>query len=304
MNLTLGICWIEDQASEAEVQAVENAVRANGFEPEIERVGTEEEIRQFAANQEHFQDYELIVLDLMLGRGLRGDELAPQVRRRFRSTPILFYSADTEDNLRRAMAEKRVDGVYCAHRDRLAVRVGELVLDLSPALNRLSGMRGLAARIVAECDQEFRQILRGLTARQVSESDLVASLRRRVSQTRSEQVARLSKKERLEDLLGDQAVSSGLLFAEVFACMEPLSLTDEVRDARRSIRRYGQLVLERRNTLAHALEKRERDGWKIVRRGSNPDVTVRDFPEYRSQFLSHLRDVRRLRELLVQQEST
>ena len=126
MNLTFGICWIEDQASDAEIEAVEEAVRANGFEPEMCRIETQDKIREFAKQQQNFYDFDLILLDLMLGEGLRGDDLAPEVRGAFRSTPILFYSAENEHRLRGRMAEKLVEGVYCTHRDRLPERVGEL----------------------------------------------------------------------------------------------------------------------------------------------------------------------------------
>ena len=178
MNLTFGICWIEDQASDPERDAVARAVRANGFEPNIDPVETEEDIRAFADRQHHFQDYDLILLDLRLGDGLRGDELAPAVRQSFRSTPILFYSAVPEQDLRRSMAEKAVDGVYCTSRVMLSTRVQHLVSDLTPALNRLSGMRGLAARVVAECDQDFREIILHLSEEHGSEADIVESFKR------------------------------------------------------------------------------------------------------------------------------
>ena len=115
MNLTFGICWIEDQAGDAEVAAVEEAVRNCGFEPELERLEREDDIREFARRQEHFQDYDLILLDLRLGAGLRGDDLAQEVRNRFRSTPILFYSAEDVRILRRAMADRfGRRGLLCA----------------------------------------------------------------------------------------------------------------------------------------------------------------------------------------------
>lgn len=71
MSLNFGICWIEDQASDAEVEKVADAVRASGFEPLIERIEKEDDIREFAARQNHHQDFDLILLDLNLGRGLR-----------------------------------------------------------------------------------------------------------------------------------------------------------------------------------------------------------------------------------------
>ena len=298
VNLTFRICWVEDQASDAEVDAVKDAVRANGFEAEIDAVKTEQRIDEFAEQQRHFHDFDLILLDLMLGDGLRGDDLAPKVRGGFRSTPILFYSAETAKKLRKMMAAKGIEGVYCTHRRSLATRVGELVHDLSPALNRLSGMRGLAARVVAECDDEFRTILLHLAGGLVPETDLVQSLKQRVNTAKTRQTGRIGSINTLVDLLDQQAISSGLLFDEV---RDRISgpLPDETFALRRALNNYPELVLSRRNTLAHALEDRTGAGWRIIRRGSNPNLTVDDFAQYRADFLTHLRDVRRLRKLLV-----
>ena len=303
MNLTFGICWIEDQASDAEVEAVEEAVRNCGFEPELERIESEDEIQKFARRQEQFQDYDLILLDLRLGANVRGDDLAVGVRARFRSTPILFYSAVEVNALRESMAKRLVEGVYCVHRNRLSIRVGELVSDLSPALNRLSGMRGLAARVVAECDQEFRQVLLYWGRDEEREAELVGSIKQRARTVNNNQIESISKIARLGDLLADPASSSGLLFHEVYTQVGRLEVSDEVKATRREVRQYGEKVLAVRNALAHALEERTEGGWRIARREPHADVTVEKFPLYRSDFFAHLRHVRRLRELLVDPEA-
>lgn len=299
MNLTFGICWIEDQASEAEIESVEAAVRAAGFEPDVYRIAAEDEIRAFAKQQEHFQDYDLILLDLRLGNGLRGNELAPEIRRSFRSTPILFYSAVAENTLRKMMAEKEIDGAYCAHRDRLSVRVGELVSDLSPALNRLSGMRGLSARVVAECDHELRTILIGLAGANGSAGEIAGSLKSRVRSTAEDQQQRIDGIEELSELLDDHAISSGALFMEVRDLLRAGAISDEVRAVLRSVRDFPNEVLKRRNILAHALEDRSENGWKITYDKGRKVLTVADFERYRRDFLSQLSSLRRLRMLLI-----
>lgn len=303
MNLTFGVCWIEDQASDAEIEAVEAAVRSNGFEPEMYRVEAEADIKTFAARQEHFHDFDLILLDLRLGKGLRGDDMAPEIRQAFRSTPILFYSAEDERQLRQKMAKRLVEGVYCTHRDRLSERVGELVGNMTPALNRLSGMRGLAARVVAECDFELRSILYWLASGLVKQEEVVTSLKSHVEASRDEVVGEIDPIEDLREMLDHHAVSSGLLFKEVFGRIKDLDISDDVRTMRRAIRRYPELVLARRNVLAHALEERTEEGWRIVRRVPHSDLTVEDFVGYRADFLAHLRDIRQLRKLLVGQET-
>lgn len=297
MSLHFGICWIEDQASEALVETVKAAVRSNGFEPHIEKIETPDDIRAFAERQIHHQDFDLILLDLNLGDGLRGDELAKQVRAAFKSTTILFYSAEDEIRLRERMASKVVEGVFCVHRDRLPDRVGELVGHLSPALNRLSSMRGLAARVVAECDQDFRAILAHLGAAGASD-EIIASLRKRVREAGEKQGADVDELDTLDAMLASHCVHSAALFAEVKERARDVGGDELLAIVRRLHRDYLSQVIMRRNTLAHALEERTADGWRITRQTGNP-VTVADFGRYRREFATQLSQVRRLRAIVI-----
>ena len=210
MNLTFGVCWIEDQASEQLKASVEDAIRQNGFEPHVELVVSQDDIQSFAQRQHHFQEYDLILLDLGLGDDIQGDDLAPTVRQHFRSTPIVFYSAAPEPNLRRRMAEKDIDGVYCTNRAHLAARVDQLVSDLTPALNRLSGMRGLAAQVVAECDEEFRHILTHLGNLHGNEGEIVQSLKNSLARSQEHQAESIQPINNLRELLATPAISSSL----------------------------------------------------------------------------------------------
>jgi len=297
MSLHFGICWIEDQASDAEIDRVEAAVRSSGFEPLIEMVETQAEIQAFAERQTHHQDFDLILLDLNLGGGLRGDELASQVRAAFRSTTILFYSALDEAGLRDRMAAQKVEGVYCVHRDRLPQRVGELVSHLSPALNRLSSMRGLAARVVAECDEDFRAILTHLGGGGAG-NEIAESLRNRVRDGAARQIETVDGLATLRDLLASNAVHSGALYNEVKERARAMGGDELLTIVRKLNRGYLSQVIGRRNTLAHALEGRTDNGWQIIRSEGDP-VTVADFPRYRTEFQTQLELVRRLKAILI-----
>lgn len=301
MSLTFGICWIEDQASDAEVEAVEAAVRQCGFEPEIHRIETEAQITEFAALQKHYHDYDLILLDLRLGNGMKGNDLAPQIRGHFRSTPILFYSGEDEDKLRKLMCDLLVEGVYCIHRDRLAARVTELVEALTPALNSLSSMRGLAARVVAECDQEFRSILAYLAKPEGKDGAIFESMKNRVCDGAEKTITATKEIKSLSDLL-DGTVSSHVLFAESRDRIREADGSDEVRDMLRSLKEYPQRLLYRRNALSHALEERTPEGWKIHRRNMKP-LTVADFERYRRDFLDILQNLRKLRMHLIPEQA-
>ena len=296
MNLTFNVCWIEDQASDAEIEAIKGAIRHNGFHPEIQRVETPEEIKAFAHQQHHYYDFELILLDLRLGEGLRGNELAKDVRRHFPSTPLLFYSGVDEGSLRQMMFEAVIEGVYCVHRDRLATRVSELVRDLSPSLNRLNSMRGLAAQVVADCDQQLRQILLHFGQESEKAEGIIASIKTRIARFSEEQLEKLEKFKSLEELIFGLPVPSGVLFSEARDLARSENGSDEVRDVLRGLRDYPKKVLFRRNTLAHALEERTDKGWVIHRDKGDP-LTRADFERYRADFLAQQRDVRQLRTL-------
>jgi DNA-binding response OmpR family regulator len=298
MNLTFGICWIEDQASVAEEQAVENSIRKYGFEPEIFRIESQADIEAFSKNQIQFHDFDLILLDLHLGNKIRGNELAQPIREKFRSTPILFYSGEPEDTLRTMMCEKRIEGYYCAHRDRLTARIEELMEAFTPALNRLSSMRGLAARVVAECDSELRTILLHLSKDAAKHDAIVGSVKARILEGTKERAEKLDTLDDIVALLGGPAVPSGILFSESKEQARAADGSDNMRDLLRSLKNYPKSVLFRRNTLAHALEVRTQDGWEINRGNAKP-LTVADFERYRRDFLSHLKDIRTLRSLLV-----
>lgn len=298
MNLTFNVCWIEDQASDALVSKIENAIRQAGFEPEIERIETKEQITIFAQKQHHFHDYELILLDLTLGKDLKGDQIAANVRKHFRSTPLLFYSGVDESKLREMMFKASIEGVYCVHRDRLSERVGELVGELSPALNRLNSMRGLAAQVVANCDEKLRRALLHIGQQPEKSEEILQSLKERIRSGSTAQVGKLEKYNSLEELVAGLPVSSSVLFHEVRDRARKEYGSDEVRALTRSLKNYPDEVLSRRNVLAHALENRTDEGWIIQRKNAAP-LTRDDFEQFRSRFIANLRDVHNLCELLV-----
>ena len=299
-NLKLGVCWIEDQPSEPETAAVKEVIKGCGFEPNIEIVGDMDGIKMCRDRQRKFQEYELILLDLRLGDVPDGDTLAVTIRQDFRSTPILFYSAMPVDELRARMANRGVDGVYCAPRGDLVNRVRELVTDLTPRLNRLSSMRGLAAQVVGECDEEFRRVLRGLARSRSSESSVARSLVERAERGIKDRLADLDASAGLEKVLEGTEITSVILFREVRSRLKSDD-SEQIGYLLHRLKEYEEKVLRRRNVLAHAVEKKTDERWIIVRSGAGADVTEGDFEEYRADFLLFRECARQLRELIAEE---
>jgi DNA-binding response OmpR family regulator len=300
VNLTFNVCWIEDQATDAFVESVEEAVRANGFAPKIERIATQEEIAEFAQRQEQFYDYELILLDLQLG-ATKGDEVAKSVRRHFRSTPLLFYSGADEVDLRKLMYDAGIEGVYCVHREELTNRVRELVGELSPALNRLNSMRGLAAQTVAVCDERFREIIMHAAQDAGQRDEIFQSLRDGLIKSAQEREQELNGQTSLDGLM-QLYIPTAALFREALRIARIAGENDDdILDLHRAVKKnfYPKLTA-RRNTLSHVIEERTRTGF-VVRTADGTALTRDDFISYRAEFAIVLRDVTNLHSRLVPQ---
>lgn len=308
MKLHFDLLWIEDSFSKQEEEEIASAAESAGFELQITNIKDDADIDQLAKQQQSFHTFDLILLDLKLAGTARGDQLAPRVRKLFRSTPILFYSgSDNEKGLRKRMAEQAIEGVFCTGRANFTTRAGELIQDYAHTLNRLSGMRGLAMKVVAEVDTLCRA-----TVAQIATGDVRVEAEKFLNDAVATQSNRnLEDYPKLESLSlklkhpATDSMKSFRVFREVLkkriGQLPSGEEKDELSGLKLQTKTYIQDVLEIRNVLGHALEAEEEEGWSIKNRDGQIIMTVADFPRYRSDFLSHLRALRRISEILIAQ---
>lgn len=309
MNLDLGILWIEDSFSPEEERALKRRIREAGFLARINVIDNGDGVEELARDHQLYHRFDMILLDYKL-RGVDGDEIAPRIRELFPSTTILFYSGNYEEaDLRQLIASKQVEGVYCSTRTRFIERAGGLIDQTASALNRLSGMRGLAMRVVAECDALMRGAMLSMCARDAAcvakmgdlDADVINFLE---NQRRGYEVATEGD---LASRLSTRAVDSAKLFKHfrrltrvVAANPETFGLTSDqverLRELSRLSAQYATGVLDKRNVLGHAIEVEGAEGW--VLQGSN-EIAVRDFPDLRRSFASHIDTFREMSELMV-----
>jgi CheY-like chemotaxis protein len=309
MNLDLGILWIEDFFEEQEKQNLVRRVQGAGFQANIVNIPNGIGIEALARNHQLFHDFDLILLDYKL-KDEKGDDLAPRVRSLFPSTTILFYSGSaTEAELRRLIAEKDVEGVYCSERGRFIDRAGSLIDQTARSLDRLPGMRGLAMRVVSECDELMREAMLSMCARDARCVERLTDLDNDVIQflDRQKESYEASRAGGLESRLGTRAVDSAKLFSHFrrltsIAANDPCAFgmsaadVDKLRELRRASAQYSESVLGKRNILGHVSEEKDQGGWVI--RGSN-EIRVTDFPELRRVFAMHIEAFREMRRLVM-----
>ncbi|CAA2144448.1 response regulator [Methylobacterium bullatum] len=300
MNLDIGILWIEDSYSAEEEESLRRRIQEAGFVARIDVIPNGDGLEDLAQKHTLFHVYDIILLDYKL-KNTDGDDLAPMIRGLFPSTTILFYSGnEEEDGLRQKIAAKRVEGVYCSHRRRFIERTGSLIDQTARALDRLSGMRGLAMRVVAECDAIMKEAIHGMSGRDamchVKLGDLDNDVFEHLSQVKSRYEMAIDGGGDISTRFQTFAIDSAKVFKHfrrltklAAANPESFGLSDEgtelLREMRRKSSQYDRDVLEKRNLLGHLREVAKVDGWTLE--GSNK-LTVSDFPRIRQDFASYI----------------
>jgi CheY-like chemotaxis protein len=309
MNLDFGILWIEDSFSEQEETELRRRVQDAGFIARIETIPNGSGIEELGRRHQLYHLFDLILLDFKL-KDEDGDELAPTVRALFPSTTILFYSGSMEEEeLRRMIAGKAVEGVYCSARGRFIERTGALIDHTARSLDRLSGMRGLAMRVVAECDALMRTSVLSMAARDPACAAKVAELDDDVIKHMASIKERYeaSMEADLTSRLGTFAVDSMKLFKHfrrltklVASNKDAFGLSDaqveRLRELRATSSQYDPMVLQKRNVLGHVIEVQSEKGWALE--GSD-EVTITDFPAIRQSFAVHIDAFRELKLLVT-----
>lgn len=309
MNLDFGILWIEDSFSSEEEENLRRRVREAGFIARIQVIPNGGGIDELARTHALYHRFDIILLDYRL-KDENGNELAVIVRRLFPSTTILFYSGSvSEEELRRMIAEKEVEGVYCSARERFIHRTGGLIDQTARALDRLSGMRGLAMRVVAECDDIMKTTMLSMCRRDPACESKMSALDDDVlgflASVKGKYQAALSGD--LSARLDTRAVDSAKLFKHFRRLTQAAASTPDIfglnpeqverlRELRRTSAQYDQEVLNKRNILGHVVEVERENGWAL--QGSN-EISVGDFPEIRRMFAAHIDAFREISKLVL-----
>lgn len=307
MNLDFGILWIEDSYSPEEERDLRSRVTEAGFTAYIESMPNGEGLDEKARENKLYHRFDFILLDFRL-QDQRGDELAPTVRRKFPSTTILFYSGTlSQGDLRARIASKEVEGVYCSSRERFIERAGDLIEQTANSLNRLSGMRGLAMQVVAECDEMMRSGIQTITQRCVDSRQMTQDLDSDVlgffAETKGKY--RQAMQGSLEDRLQTRAIDSGKLHKHFRRLTRQLTKNgdslglgetdiDRLRELRQSTSEYDLKILKKRNTLGHVRETEGRDGWVL----EGGDISLDDFPDLRQTFAEHISAFREMIDII------
>lgn len=156
MRLNYSILWIEDSSDWAESiqERISEIVESYGLFASFTILPAE-------SDEQKYNGYNLILMDLGLAEGRQGDALIEQIRSLNVFTDIVFYSASGVEAVKNKGRELNLEGVYYADRqDVLFLRKVKDVISASlQSFQDLVNLRGLVMAEVSELDSKMDSII-------------------------------------------------------------------------------------------------------------------------------------------------
>lgn len=280
MKINYEILWFEDQpgALEHDLESISQYLESSGYLMNVDMWDhvTTAEVDTISERISRYNKYDMIVFDYDLGVGSDGSEIARKLRAQV-YTDMVFYSGKANEDLRKILYEKRVDGVFVVDRANFADEFEMILEDHIRKACDVNGIRG----IVMDETSRFDRVLRSKCAKFLKDADTekretvrLDVIRRIVKSSES----RIKKAERIAcpiEALSDFQVSDFNLVRHRLA-----ELLKEVDIASELLSDGGQLSVMQvlRNRLAHLESIYSEDGWMSL--ADNPDDRF-DFARFR-----------------------
>lgn len=159
MKLKYKILWIENEETyyEGIKDEIIEIVNSYGFDIGDEDITYCETDSDFG--RENYTDYDIILIDWNLGSE-KGDTIIEKIRNRDIYNEILFYSQDGAATLRKSIADKQIEGVFCCDRRQLVVKFEKIFEVNIRKILDLNNLRGLVMAEVSDLDNLKCDIIR------------------------------------------------------------------------------------------------------------------------------------------------
>ncbi|GHT01933.1 hypothetical protein AGMMS49525_04190 [Bacteroidia bacterium] len=263
MNLKYSILWFENEMDSMEplVEDIKDYVENLGFkfsDPQIEQGGDNFDTIKY-------EDYDLILMDYKLSDNEIGSSLIKKIRDNQIYTDIVFYSSSTIPELRQAIHDQEIDGVYCVSRtaDAFLSKVKSIINVTVKKVLDLNNMRGLVMAEVSDFDDKMKQIISLYLAKQEADTS-----NRFLTERKEKLMADIKKKlEALEKSPLDQLIESRDFEASHKWRTVKNIVKTEIKSLEVSINQYEEEILKKRNRLGHVKETVNEKGEKCLSDG-------------------------------------
>ena len=292
MKLDYSILWFDDQPDNlvAAQEGLKTRLAREGFDLKVKWIARVTDPAQLLTQLKNESSYDLILMDWNLGTNQEsGAKVAKRVRTVFRYTDIVFYSSAPAAELRGAIFEVGLDGVYCITRGELIQETMGVVHSTIHKVVDLNHMRGIVMAAVADLDHAIDDCIKALYSRMPPDrqTQLVANIVKRIKETAEsnfKQAAKLAEKG-FEELMQHRSFSTAL--KQRVLQSEVDYLTDETAAIPliERLSMYDEEVIKPRNTLGHA--RAIKVGDKLTFKGSTLVFDKQQMSLLRQNLIAH-----------------
>ena len=160
MRLKFYLLWFEDSEDwiESKIDSIKEVVEEHGFEWVSPKICKNED--EFTGD---YNDYDMILMDYALAQGnadgKTGANIIKSIRLKECLTTILFYSQYGEAKLRKEIANRFLDGVFCADREDFIGKFENLFINNIKKIEDVNNLRGLVMAETADLENIKEEII-------------------------------------------------------------------------------------------------------------------------------------------------
>lgn len=260
MMLQYRIVVVDDQPTNIKValRELKQDMEQEGFEAVPEIVNTPEGYKTLSTRNDLAGNVDLLLVDkqLALGQNQDGATVIRRLRARAPHIPVIFYSAEPADTLRKRIAAEGIDGVYCCYRPDLRIESLNIFRAQISSLLRPHAVRGFIVGGVSELDHQMRDAIR-LCVSYLKQSGSALLREEVIRQLEKSREALVSQIEIIKASADLDVVLDGRNVTSAHLPVILQKLLDQFPDQRMVaafvpvLREYITEVIEPRNVLAH-----------------------------------------------------
>ncbi|MFM9838171.1 MAG: hypothetical protein ACKVOQ_07900 [Cyclobacteriaceae bacterium] len=292
MNLDYKILWFEDRDewyNEAK-KTVANIVDEHGFNfPEPVRYKN-----SVGWDSQNLRDFDLILVDFKLDNET-GDSIIEKIRANDVYTEIIFYSTDGDVEIRKTIAGKGIDGVFCASRDGGAFerKVTKVIETTLKKVQDINNMRGLIMATTSDLDEVMLEIIERFikmgNENSITISGYIFEIADNFISEKNASYSNLKKNNDPIGLANDTLLFDSFKRARVIQKIVKMLSKENLSHLANFLDAYNKEIIQPRNAFAHVAPKVDEKGNKVLvpKRGEIITFTDELCKEIREKISNH-----------------
>jgi CheY-like chemotaxis protein len=270
MKLDYKILWFDDQPDSARnmMEGISTRLSRLGFTLAVEWNKGVKDTNSFLAGLQKRTDIDLILMDWNMGANSDdGAVLAKKIRSKT-YTEIVFYSSASPSELRKAIYDQDIDGVYCVRRETLVAETINVIRTTIKKILDINHMRGLVMGTVSDYDAQIDEMMLRIYQRMADSANFVAHVKKCImdsSNNSLQQIEKIASSSDPKEILSHRGYTAILKYKTLCNLLNKKSGERAIVDLLAKLNNYQMEIIEPRNALAHASAINENG--KITLRG-------------------------------------